>query len=37
MVNIQPDKNKMAKSYQVKALIKALKKLEEENEKKVRG
>jgi hypothetical protein len=37
MVNIQPYKNKMAKSYQVKALIKALKKLEEENEKKVRG
>jgi predicted RNA binding protein YcfA (HicA-like mRNA interferase family) len=37
MVNIQPDKNKMAKSYQVKALIKALKKLEDENEKKTRG
>lgn len=36
MVNIQPDKNKMAKSYQVRALIKALKKMEEENEKKAR-
>lgn len=33
-INLQPDPNKMAKSYQVKILVKALRKLlEEKNEK----